>query len=118
MKKLLFLSILLSLTACKTACVVQDNITNLASGLIFSALQCQNLDAIKADIAPIAAHVGICTADDRKTGLVASLACPILVQGAVAIANGAIPAKWQCNPVNASATVASVLNSGCSALPF
>lgn len=115
--KSLILSIFM-LTGCKFGCDTEKVISNSLSGTIAKGLNCANQAAIQKSVEAILDKSNICTEQDKKTGPIAMVVCPIIAETAVVYLGSKIPESWECKPATAEQTVAGVFSMFCSMLPF
>jgi len=120
MKKLLPLFILLSLVGCKESCDAPGSVASLVSNAVASSWQCQNPTQVLSDVSNVCAKLGFCTVppSGTKGGMIANVACPLVVGELQNLAASKVPANWQCNPSLVGENFAMALTALCEQLPF
>lgn len=115
-RSILGLSLLLLVGGCtslKPGCIIKDKLSAIATDVIVSKLQCSNSFAVKLDMDKLVEGIGLC-----KTGQIADLVCPSLVDSVVnKIAAAALPEEWKCSAQDAKALVKDALLSACRQIP-
>lgn len=116
MKLIFALIVPLLLSNCsslKPGCLIQDKLSAVATDVIVSKLQCANSFAVKIDMDALVKGMGLC-----KTGQIADLVCPSLVESVVnKLASAAIPQEWGCTATDAKALVKDTLLGVCKQIP-
>ncbi len=117
--KILLASLLL-LTSCSwfnAGCVIQSEAVKLATDTVYSTLQCDNKEAIYADLDALVSKTGICKAT-YQTGTLADVACPIVSAAVIQfVATNAIPVSWGCPASDAKQKLSAALLAACKMIP-
>lgn len=123
MKNLFALSaVLLAVSCCsikeKLGCLAQDKMVEISSSVIVDKLQCKSPAQVKISMNAIFSKLNLCTQPaEQQTGLIGDLVCPKAADAVVNyIADGAIPAEWQCSASDAKAQLKDAFLQGCKKL--
>ena len=100
---------------CKNPTQCEKN-AGLVGGVIAMHLECKNGDAITAWLGGKFCPAPISLAADISKGPVATIACPLVVEGLAAFANGRVPDEWQCAKPMISSEVKTVITTACTAI--
>jgi flagellar biosynthesis component FlhA len=88
--------------------------TASAATVIATALQCENVGAIAADLSEPLMTLELC--DDKAQSTISDLVCPQIATLLTSIAAGTIPTNWQCSATVVSEIVKTQIMDGCAKL--
>jgi hypothetical protein len=109
-------SFMLTSCKCKPTCAVASQWTQTASDRIAALLNCNNPDAIAADISGEVEKLNLCT-KTMEQGVVTALVCkPVAVLVAKLAVNG-LPATWGCSGGVGATIVQSTVYGACALIP-
>ncbi len=78
----------------EAACSVQSTVTDLASTVVSSQLECSNRDAVKASIDAELAKLKLC---EKKGSVVGDMICQPVVDALSGTVLGVLPSSWGCS---------------------
>lgn len=110
---------LMSCSALKPGCLIQDQGVQIVSSTIVSQLQCSNSAAVQSDILAAFDKLNLCPANQAKQGPLANLVCPSVTKYVASIiSTGIVPAAWGCSGSNIQTALQSALLTACQQLPM
>lgn len=107
----------LSVSSCKTPCDSPGSIPSLISNVVVTKWACTNPTKVQADISATCSKLGFCQVGQTE-GIIASIACPLIVEEIRKLAANQVPPAWGCNPDNVGSTFATGLTVLCEMIPF
>lgn len=108
---------LLLSSSCKTTeplCNLAKSAADGAAVSVGNILQCENVDAIKEDLAKVVDNTRICKQPEAIAGtLVAGIVCPNVAVFVSGLAVSSIPEDWKCEGGIATGGVKEAIEAGC-----
>jgi len=98
----------------KNLCDAGKKGIDAAAAGIAAALECTNVDQIKADLQAPLLEAKIC--EETAQGPIADIVCPLAAKTVVNYAASQVPEKWGCNPEKVKTLVAEKVVESCKAV--
>lgn len=117
MKLLSFIIAMLFLVACKP-CNDPSAPPLKVAYAIEAAWSCQNHAQVEHDVEAWFESRNMCTAPAGARGVLASLVCPVAVEGLREWAAGQVPTNWECDSSKVGRDAAMGLTALCELIPF
>lgn len=110
-------------------CDAETAVTTAMAGTIATTLNCSNQAAIQSSLQVALGNVNFCaqaTAAQAQAklkkvfskGIVADLACPIVVNVLIGYGTSSVPTVWGCSTSTNASTLSAALTSACELAPF
>lgn len=108
------LSLTSGCAALKPGCLISEKASAVATDAIVSALECDNMFAVKSDMDELFKEdLGLC-----KTGPIANAVCPMMSKTVLDfVAQNGIPRTWSCSASVLKERFGTLLTETCRKLP-